>query len=121
MSHSYVGDALRAARKARHMTLEEVSKETKCSITYLSDVERGRRTNLTDEVLERFERLFDISLKQKNLLDRGVIDVNITNAQCPQEAVQTCLVLSEHAATLTKEQWAAIHDVIVPKKGKGKP
>lgn len=56
-----LGDRIRELRKSKSATLKDVGDDTKLSVSYLSDVERGR-TLPSLETLEGLAAYFEISL-----------------------------------------------------------
>ena len=50
------GDALREGRKKRNLTLRKMSEAVGLSISYLSDIEQGRRRPPTDDLVDRIEQ-----------------------------------------------------------------
>lgn len=55
LDHATVGAELRSLRETRGLSLEAVAKKLKLSLSYLSDLERGRR-NWTEAKVARFRK-----------------------------------------------------------------
>lgn len=55
LDHAAVGASMRRLRTARGLSLQEISRRLDLSLSYVSDLERGRR-NWNDELVERFKR-----------------------------------------------------------------
>src|SRR2546428_5928057 len=55
-------ERLRQVRKERRMTLLQVREETGLSVSYLSDLERGRTSNPSLEILERLAKCYKMTL-----------------------------------------------------------
>jgi transcriptional regulator with XRE-family HTH domain len=68
---SRFGQLLRSARMDRGMTLQEVSSKSEISVTYLSDLERGKLTNPTLETLRRVASALRVSLNELLELERS--------------------------------------------------
>ena len=56
-----LGQRIRELRNAKSETLKDISKNTKLSVSYLSDIERGR-TNPSLQSLETLAKHFEISV-----------------------------------------------------------
>ena len=61
-----IGFVLKQARKARRLTLKDVSRETGISVSFLSDIERGE-TNPSIGTLETLTSYYSIELSIENL------------------------------------------------------
>jgi transcriptional regulator with XRE-family HTH domain len=55
-------DRLREVRRQRGLTLVDVREKTGLSVSYLSDLERGRTSNPSFETLERLARAYEMSV-----------------------------------------------------------
>lgn len=62
MNNLIVGNRIRELRKAKKLTLLEISREAGISIAYLSDIERGNRHG-SDTVLEKIAEVLGVTLK----------------------------------------------------------
>lgn len=59
----HIGMELRRIRKSRRLTLAQVKGGTKLSISFLSDIERGR-TNPSLETLNRLSRFYELPVNE---------------------------------------------------------
>lgn len=57
-----LGERLRRVRKDRDLNLREVSERTDLSISYLSDLERGRGRNPSMETIEKLAECYGMSV-----------------------------------------------------------
>lgn len=57
-----LGERLRQIRREKHKTLFEVRDKTGLSVSYLSDLERGRTSNPSVEILERLAKCYGMTL-----------------------------------------------------------
>lgn len=62
-----VGDLLRKQREAQDVTLQRVGTRLKLSVTYLSDLERGKR-DLTDDLVIRYAAALKLSTGMRDEL-----------------------------------------------------
>ena len=69
---SRFGQLLRQARNDREITLQELSSKSDVSITYLSDLERGKLTNPTLEIVRRVAAALGVSLNDLLELNEGI-------------------------------------------------
>ena len=63
MNHMHVGTELRRIRKSRRLTLAQVKGGTDLSVSFLSDIERGR-TNPSLETLNRLSRCYELPVNE---------------------------------------------------------
>ena len=86
--HMRLGEYLRRKRQAdpRELTLSDMSKELGISLSYLSDIECGRKKNFEADLIEKFvtflglsveekARLYDLAAKEKNTIPADIEDV----------------------------------------------
>jgi transcriptional regulator with XRE-family HTH domain len=59
-----LGARLRSLRKARRWTLKELSLACGVSVSFLSDIERGRCTNMSLKQIEKLSAAFGLSLPE---------------------------------------------------------
>ncbi len=59
----HVGNELRRIRKSRRLTLAKVGNETELSVSFLSDIERGR-TNPSLETLKKLSHFYQVPLNE---------------------------------------------------------
>ena len=69
------GDALREGRKKRNLTLRKMSEAVGLSISYLSDIEQGRRRPPTDDLVDRIEQTLQVHNGSLRALARKVENI----------------------------------------------
>jgi hypothetical protein len=62
LDHKMVGSEMRTLRKTRKLTIAMVSKRTKFSVPYISDLEHGKR-NWRAELIERYLKAVNKNIK----------------------------------------------------------
>lgn len=73
-SHRVFGTFLRKMRLQKGVTLQQLAKVLGCSVPYLSDVEHGNRSPLTDERVKQVAKLFGLDVEDlqiKAAISRG--------------------------------------------------
>jgi XRE family transcriptional regulator, regulator of sulfur utilization len=114
-----LGEKLKAIRKNVHnLTLSEVSEKTKLSVSFLSDVERGR-TNPSLDTLDTLAKFYEVNLSElidneekiplaeNDLLPVGLREFISEDPSIERDIIEV-MVLMEHRAKkkpVTKEEW----------------
>ena len=118
-----LGEKLKAIRKNKHdLTLSEVSDKTNLSVSFLSDVERGRaKPSLA--TLETLAKFYNVSiselvdeqektpLPENDLLPKGLQELLSEDPNIEKEIIDI-MVLMEHQAKkkpVTKEDWLSYY------------
>ena len=83
-----LGDALRAQRMRRGMTLREVSAEARVSLGYISEVERGQ-TEASSELLFSLCSALDLPLSVvlREVSDLVALEESLTEAPATRDVV----------------------------------
>jgi transcriptional regulator with XRE-family HTH domain len=114
-----LGEKLKAIRKNVHnLTLTEVSEKTNLSVSFLSDVERGR-TKPSLASLETLAKFYEVtvseligeqekaSLNDEDLMPQGLRELVAEDPNIEKDIIEV-MVLMEHRAKkkpITKEDW----------------
>ncbi|MDD5368532.1 MAG: helix-turn-helix transcriptional regulator [Anaerolineaceae bacterium] len=115
-----LGEKLKALRKNKHgLTLSEVSEKANLSVSFLSDVERGR-TKPSLDTLEKLANFYQVPMSElvevnddrpplsdKDLMPKGLQELIKEDGELEPDIVDIMLRM-EHRAKIkpeTKEQW----------------
>ena len=63
-STNSIGEVLRIARKANNFTMEMAANISGVSKIYISELEKKRKSNISQEVLEKLANAYDLHLDQ---------------------------------------------------------
>lgn len=106
-------DLIRETRKTRRITLKEAAKKIGVSITYLSDIENGRR-NPPEDKLSKIAECFSLNIE--NIIDaanksrrRVEIDLDSLDAQKSEVALVFGRKFSGLSADQVEEIWKVIN------------
>jgi XRE family transcriptional regulator, regulator of sulfur utilization len=121
-----LGGNLKVLRKNKNLTLSKVSDDTNISVSFLSDVERGR-TNPSLDTLVRLANYYKVPVSElveedddppafsdKELLPKGLKEMIEIDGEIEPEIVDIMLRM-EHRAKIkpeTKEQWRHYYHTI---------
>lgn len=89
-----VGEKLKAVRKAKGFTQEQIAERAEISDSYVSDVERGQR-NISLETLEKLIRALDISPEELFHFDGILADNEIQEKKLLVELHKSQLMARE--------------------------
>ncbi|RJQ45010.1 MAG: XRE family transcriptional regulator [Anaerolineaceae bacterium] len=118
-----LGEKLKAIRKNRHnLTLSEVAGKTNLSVSFLSDVERGR-TKPSLATLETLANFYAVNISElvdeqekkpladNDLLPQGLKDLLLEDPNIDRDIIDV-MVLMEHRAKkkpVSKEEWLSYY------------
>lgn len=118
-----LGDKLKAIRKLKfNLTLSEVSKRTNLSVSFLSDIERGR-TNPSLATLNTLAKFYDVNtselideqsktlLTANELFPPGLKELLLEIPNVDKDIIDV-MILMEHRAKkkpITKEEWISYY------------
>ncbi len=115
------GRELRALREQTHRSMGEVARHLGVSVTYVSDVERGRRGPLAPPAITKVAELLGVdpkALLTTAAAERGSISLSDLDSSPLHLAVGAGL--ARRWADLTEEQLREIGKVLEQVKGGGK-
>ena len=109
------GEYIRKKRQddPRELTLHEISKVIGISLTYLSDIEAGRKRPFDTEAIEKFcayldldddekARLYDLAAKEKKAVPADIEDVLMYE---PIGELARFALRQSNAGNITEEDW----------------
>jgi transcriptional regulator with XRE-family HTH domain len=118
-----LGEKLKAIRKNKlNLTLSEVAEKTNLSVSFLSDIERGR-TKPSLATLETLARFYQVNiselvdgqekmpLRDNELLPQGLRELILDDPDIDRDIIDV-MVLMEHRAKkkpVTKEDWKSYY------------
>ena len=109
------GDALRKTRQSAGRTLGDVAKLLEVSIVYVSDVERSNRRPFGNERILKIAKLLKTDpgpLISAAIVERGVIEYDITKAKPLEATVVGDLVSGLARGGVTDEQLEKISSIL---------
>ena len=128
--HMRFGDYIRRKRQVdlREITQGEMAKQLGMSLTYLSDIENGRKKPFGGETIEKFcaylnlsdeekAHIFDLAAKEKHAVPADIEDVLM------YEDIGTMArfaLRESNAGNVTEEDWKSFIRKIEAKKKKGR-
>ena len=95
-----LGHELRAARKRKDLTLQEVAEPAKISLTYLQKLERGSVNSPSPRVLKRLADVLDISYRRLMELAAYLVPEPSPYPHIPEELADKRLSEAEWRAVL---------------------
>jgi|HubBroStandDraft_3_1064219.scaffolds.fasta_scaffold213508_2 transcriptional regulator with XRE-family HTH domain len=115
------GEMLRDARRKADKTLGQVSRGIGVSIVYLSDVERGNRSPLTEDRIIRAANFLDIAdpseLLRAAIRERGVVQYDLKQAGPLEAHVVGELVTGLARGGISEETLLQIQSILEGKNG----
>lgn len=118
-----LGDKLKALRKNRHnLTLTEVSEKTNLSVSFLSDIERGR-TKPSLDTLETLAKFYEVNLSElvdeqektpldsDELLPPGLRELLADESNIDKDVLYVMTTMEHRAKKkpITKEDWRSYY------------
>lgn len=83
-----IGKVLRICRLANNLTLMEASSISSVSHIYISELERQKKANVSDEILEKLAKAYDLKISQ--IIE---LETFYNNLLVPEERKFRCMLL----------------------------
>lgn len=80
-----LGVFIKTKREEKNISLRSLALNVKISTTYLSDIENGRRTGVSDDILQNIAKILELSEPDSEKLytlaskEKGTIPLDVTN------------------------------------------